>query len=172
MAVNIEIKAHAADVSHQQALATKAADGRPEMLVQEDTFFQAKAGRLKMRIEGSSGHLVDYERGSATEPRPSQYQIVHTSDPQALKAMLAQALGVLGVVRKRRLLYRVDQARVHFDEVEGLGRFIEIEVLVTRERTADEAHAVARGLMTRLKIEPRHLIAEAYLDLLHTSRQS
>ena len=42
--------------------------------------------------------------------------------------MLGQALGVLGVVRKQRLLYLVGQTRVHLDSVEGLGDFLELEV--------------------------------------------
>lgn len=44
------------------------------------------------------------------------------------QAVLAQALGVLGVVRKQRLLYLVGQTRVHLDTVEGLGDFVELEV--------------------------------------------
>ena len=33
-----------------------------------------------------------------------------------------------GVVKKKRLLYLVGQTRVHCDEVEGLGCFMELEV--------------------------------------------
>ena len=35
---------------------------------------------------------------------------------------------VQGVVKKKRLLYLVGQTRVHCDEVEGLGHFVELEV--------------------------------------------
>lgn len=44
------------------------------------------------------------------------------------QAVLGQALGVLGVVRKERLLFLVGQTRVHLDSVEGLGDFLELEV--------------------------------------------
>ena len=33
-----------------------------------------------------------------------------------------------GIVKKRRLLYLVGQTRVHCDDVEGLGHFMELEV--------------------------------------------
>ena len=41
---------------------------------------------------------------------------------------LGEALGVKGRVKKTRLLYMVGQTRVHVDEVEGLGNFMELEV--------------------------------------------
>ena len=41
---------------------------------------------------------------------------------------LGKALGVKGRVKKTRLLYMVGQTRVHVDEVEGLGNFMELEV--------------------------------------------
>lgn len=39
-------------------------------------------------------------------------------------------MGVKGVVKKTRMLYMVDQTRVHVDSVEGLGDFMELEVSV------------------------------------------
>lgn len=45
-----------------------------------------------------------------------------------MQALLSEALGVLGVVRKERLLYLVGQTRVHLDRVDGLGDFMELEV--------------------------------------------
>lgn len=42
--------------------------------------------------------------------------------------ILTQSIGVLGVVKKTRLLYMVGQTRIHIDEVDGLGNFVELEV--------------------------------------------
>ena len=41
--------------------------------------------------------------------------------------MLFEA-GSLGVVKKHRMVYMVGQTRVHIDEVEGLGHYLELEV--------------------------------------------
>lgn len=41
---------------------------------------------------------------------------------------LRLALGIKGSVNKKRYLYMVGQTRVHVDEVEGLGNFMELEV--------------------------------------------
>lgn len=45
-----------------------------------------------------------------------------------MKAVLSEALGVKGVVKKTRKLFMVGQTRVHVDNVEGLGDFMELEV--------------------------------------------
>lgn len=38
------------------------------------------------------------------------------------------ALGVKGLVKKKRMLWLYNQTRIHVDEVEGLGNFLELEV--------------------------------------------
>ncbi|PKU28596.1 c-jun-amino-terminal kinase-interacting protein 2 [Limosa lapponica baueri] len=88
------------------------------------------------------------------------------------QAVLGQALGVLGVVRKERLLYLVGQTRVHLDSVEGLGDFLELEVVLTEEQTVEDGERVAQQLMKELGIEEQDLISGAYLDLLLAKGQS
>ena len=78
-------------------------------------------------------------------PKRSDYLIVETSDPSTLKATLTAALGVRGVVRKTRRLYLVGQTRVHLDEVEGLGQFMELEVVLRPEQSNAEGQAIADG---------------------------
>jgi len=48
---------------------------------------------------------------------------------------LGLALGIKGVVRKRRVVYMIGQTRVHLDQVEGLGYFMELEVCDGRKLT-------------------------------------
>lgn len=45
-----------------------------------------------------------------------------------IQAVLSDALGVKGEVRKERRLFMIGQTRVHLDQVEGLGHFMELEV--------------------------------------------
>ena len=44
------------------------------------------------------------------------------------KAALGAAIGIKGVLKKRRILYMVGQTRVHIDHVFELGNFMELEV--------------------------------------------
>jgi predicted adenylyl cyclase CyaB len=69
-------------------------------------------------------------------------------------------------VRKRRRLYLVGRTRVHLDRVEGLGDFVEIEVVLAREDRVEDGEAEARELMHALGVGPADLVVGAYLDLL------
>jgi predicted adenylyl cyclase CyaB len=79
---------------------------------------------------------------------------------------LSLALGVRGVVRKKRTLYLVGQTRLHLDEVEGLGEFVELEVVLRHGQSDLEGQQIARELMTRLAIREQDLLEGAYMDML------
>jgi predicted adenylyl cyclase CyaB len=83
-----------------------------------------------------------------------------------VRNILAAALGVRGVVRKRRTLYFAGSTRVHLDEVEGLGDFAELEVVLESGQDAADGAATALQLMQQLGIGAAQLIDKAYIDLL------
>src|SRR5687767_9375999 len=100
-------------------------------LRQTDTYFATPRGRLKLReTAGFQAELIFYERDEQGADRASDYEVAHSTEPGALRGLLAVALGVLATVRKRRTLLVLDGTRVHLDNVEGLGVFMEIEVPV------------------------------------------
>jgi predicted adenylyl cyclase CyaB len=122
---------------------------------------------LKLRQLGPQrGQLVYYERTDAAGPKRSDYLIAETPDPSALKAALTAALGVRGVVRKTRYLYMVGQTRIHLDEVEGLGQFMELEVVMRPGQDDAEGQAIAHELMNKLNVAETDLLEGAYMDLL------
>ncbi len=167
MARNVEIKARVADLAAlEEAVASIATEG-PVDIAQVDTFFRVPTGRLKLRDFGDgTGELIQYDRPDSPEPRASDYARYPTAAPVALGEALAQGLGVRGVVRKHRRLYLVDRTRVHLDRVEGLGTFLELEVVLRDGESVDDGTRVAQGLMSDLAIECDDLIDRAYVDLL------
>lgn len=168
MPSNIEIKAVLVDRAAVEAAAIRLSDSPPEIIDQEDYFFFASnAARLKLRIFSEErGELIRYERSNEREARRSHYSIARTSDPNTLLDILSATLGLIGVVRKRRTLYMIGQTRAHFDEVEGLGDFMELEVVLRREQSEEDGKCIANALLAEFKIDPKHLIGEAYIDLL------
>ena len=72
-------------------------------------------------------------------------------------------LGAQGCVRKRREVWLYKNARIHLDTVEGLGRFIEIEVVVTEGMP--QARALMKELREVLGISAKDLIAGSYGEL-------
>lgn len=167
MARNVEIKARIDSVEALLARAQRSADGPPDRMEQDDTFFQCAYGRLKLREFGDgTGELIHYERADSEGPKLSDHVRAPTTDPAALREALMRAHGMIGRVRKTRWLLLVGQTRIHLDRVEGLGDFIEIEVALRDEQSVAEGEAIAERLMGALGIERDQRLAGAYLDLL------
>jgi adenylate cyclase class IV len=59
---------------------------------------------------------------------------------------------------------------MHFDEVEGLGKFIELEFVLEEDQPPTEGHAIVQQLMIDLGIREEDLIDVAYADLLTETR--
>jgi adenylate cyclase class IV len=168
---NVEIKARVRDLPALRRAVAAIADGPPTLLLQDDTFFDSPRGRLKLRVFGDgSAELISYLRADAGGPRESRFAKAPVSDPAALAAVLDDALGTAGAVRKHRTLYRRGATRIHLDEVEGLGSFLELEVELAEEQAAADGERVARELMGRLGITEQDLVAVAYVDLLGNRR--
>jgi homotetrameric cytidine deaminase len=162
---NLEIKARDPDPagSLERALALGAED-RGE-ITQRDTYFGRTAGRLKLREQSpGDAELIEYRRPDDAGPRVSDYRLVPVSDPDALREALDAALGTLVVVEKRRRLLLWEGVRIHLDEVEGLGSFVELEA-------TDGDPAKVERLRTELDILDERLIAGSYSDLLLDSRE-
>ncbi len=169
MPVNIEIKAHTNDFDGLRNKAEQLSDTPCQVIPQEDIFFNCPRGRIKLRqLSAQHGQLVYYERQDMSGPKHSDYHIFETTDPAGLKWILSQAYGVRGVIKKVRFLYMVGQTRIHLDEVEGLGQFVELEVVLRPEQSDADGQAIAEALMSKLDIEDQDLIASAYLDLIES----
>jgi homotetrameric cytidine deaminase len=166
--VNVELKARDAepDATAARCRALRAEDHG--VLHQRDTYFAARHGRLKLREQGGpDGELIAYRRPDAAEPEQSVFRIVPVADAEAVSEALDAALGTIVVVVKRRRLFLWEHVRIHLDEVEGLGTFLELEALVG---PGLNDLATARDKVSRLRAElaiaDDALIATGYSDLL------
>jgi predicted adenylyl cyclase CyaB len=167
MATNIEIKARVDDFEALRARVEALSDKPLQIIPQEDTFFNTEKGRLKLRLlTPNRGYLIYYERPDQDGPKRSDYHLAETRDPENLKIALSLALGVRGVVRKTRYLYMAGQTRIHLDDVEGLGHFMELEVVLHEGQSDAEGQATAEDLMRRLGVREDALLEGAYMDLI------
>jgi len=167
MARNIEIKARIAGVQQLLPRAAALAGQAAVEILQDDTFFACPNGRLKLRaFSPERGELIFYQRADQQGPKESFYVLSPTTSPDTLREALTLAWGQAGRVRKRRLLLLVGRTRVHLDEVEGLGDFLELEVVLRDDESADTGVQEAHALMAQLGVEPGDLVDGAYVDLL------
>ncbi len=165
---NIELKAADENpaATERACRALGAVDGG--LLVQRDTYFDIGRGKLKLRedLERGTGELIFYLRADESGLRSSSYWRAPTGDSDALRDLLTAAHGVLGVVNKRRRLFLHRNVRIHLDDVEGLGSFIELESVLDAvgHESPAEAHALAE-VVDALALADRPTIAGGYLDL-------
>ena len=88
MAKNVEIKARieADQFATLRKRAGEIATDGPIELVQTDTFFQSRTGRLKLRefVDGSA-ELIFYERPDVEGPKTSNYVRSECASPSTMK---------------------------------------------------------------------------------------
>lgn len=99
---------------------------------QRDTFYRVDRGWLKLReADGVQPELIAYLRATdETGPRPSDYHRQALEDAPAWHALLGHVHDLEAVVSKQRTLWRWRHTRVHLDQVEGLGDFLELETVL------------------------------------------
>ena len=167
MARNIEIKAWIESVGLLQLRIAAIADQGPTEMLQEDTFFSCPNGKLKLRtFSDTAGQLIFYQRPNQTGPKESLYVISPTAAPGLLRDALTLACGQAGRVCKHRTVFMVGRTRVHLDKIEGLGHFLELEVILAQGEPAEAGIAITYELLERLGISLQQLIGESYVDLL------
>ena len=150
---NIEIKARVPRPSALLDAVIDIADRGPTVFAQDDTFFACPEGRLKLRtFSEHEGQLIFYRRDDLEGPKLSEYVMATTTEPDALRGTLALAYGIVGRVKKTRTLFLVGTTRVHLDDVEDLGHYMELEVVLE----ADQTPGGRRSHRARVDGEARH----------------
>ncbi len=164
---NVEIKARIDSIEALAALVAPWADQGPTPITQDDTFFRCDNGRLKLRsFSATEGELIFYRRADAAGPKESFYVIARSHEPDVLREALTLAYGQAGRVRKQRTLFLIGRTRVHLDRVDGLGEFLELEVVLRDGEPVSAGRHEAQALMARLGVTDSQLITGAYVDLL------
>lgn len=171
MSRNVELKARDPDPSRSLATCGSLGALHQGVLIQRDTYFKAQSGRLKLREEdGAGSRLIAYARPNVVEQRESRYRIVEVEQSAELKAALSETLGVDVVVVKRRRLFLWEQVRIHLDEVEGLGSFLEFEAVATPDSDLSPEEERVRRLHEAFDVDEADLISVSYSDLMRVAR--
>jgi len=96
---------------------------------QIDTYFNVNSGRLKLREGNIENALIHYEREDTAGAKASRVLLYQHQPDKNLKDILIKTLGKKIVVDKRRKIYFIDNVKFHFDTVERLGTFVEVEAI-------------------------------------------
>lgn len=162
---NIEYKAELRDPALARAILTGLGATFILSFGQEDTYFRIPDGRLKRRqTDDEPPEWIFYSRPNMPGPKVSDFTIL--DDDRARERFGLEPLPVWVVVKKRRDLWMMGTVRIHLDNVERLGNFLELESLVTR----DMPEAAARDALERLRLSLVPALGEpidrSYSDLI------
>jgi predicted adenylyl cyclase CyaB len=134
---------------------------------QVDTYFNVAHGRLKLREGNIENALIQYSRENIAGSKQSDvilYQ--HQPDP-ALKKILTLQLGIKKIVDKKRKIYFVDNVKFHFDVVEGLGTFLEVEAIdITGELTLEYLKSQCEYYKDFFGLQDTDMIEGSYSDMV------
>lgn len=164
---NIELKAR--DPTPTQSIeACRALDAETRGTIwQRDSYFDIPYGGLKLREENPGRpHLIQFERADEAQQRESRYRIVGVEDPQTLLAALTAALGLTVVVTKRRQLFLWEDVRIHLDDVEQLGTFIELEAVAPPDSDLSHERELISQLRSTFAVTDDRLLAVGYATQL------
>jgi predicted adenylyl cyclase CyaB len=165
---NLEIKARCADLETARERTRALATSCVGIDRQTDTYFATRRGRLKLRESSlSGGQLVPYLRPDQTGPKRADYGVIPIEEPERVKALLSEILGVHRVVRKVREIWLHENVRIHLDEVEELGSFVELEAVYDgAPESLSAQERKVRSLMDQLGIGEEDLVDVSYEGLL------
>lgn len=134
---------------------------------QKDTYFNVKSGRLKLREGNIENSLINYEREDTCEAKESQVLLYQHQPSTALKDILIKQLGVKVVVNKKRKIYFIDNVKFHFDTLENLGTFVEVEAIDAENKfTIKELKAQCDKYFEFFELTEQDLVEKSYGDLI------
>ena len=162
---NIEFKAELRDPELARRQCELLGARRGGILEQIDVYYKMPDGRLKRReTDGGSVQWILYHRPDKVQPKLSNYAIL--TDRQARARWGTASLRPWITVAKTRELWTIDNTRIHLDEVESLGRFIEFEAIVGEQCDLSTCRAIVEELRERFGPLMGEPIAASYADLL------
>lgn len=168
---NVELKALDPDPDATLRAALDHGAEDQGLLRQRDTYFATRDGRLKLREEAREGQapqawLIAYARADEAQARLSSYHLVDVPDPAALRAALEATHGITVVVDKRRRLLLHDGVRIHLDDVDTLGTFVELEAVAEPGSDLAAEHLKVAELRRVLDMPDERVLSLGYAALL------
>lgn len=162
---NVEFKAELRDVEAARRQCAVLGAQRIGFLRQTDEYFRLAEGRLKRRTAPDEPvEWIKYERPDEVSPRTSQYEIL--TEDQARRRWGTESLRPWLTVIKTRELWMLDGVRIHLDEVQRLGNFIEFEAIVSQNHPLETCRRIIGSLRASFGPLLGEPIGASYSDLM------
>jgi adenylate cyclase class IV len=162
---NIEYKAELRDLDAARVQCRQLGAEYIGSLRQTDQYFRLTDGRLKRREAPDEPiEWIFYHRRDRARPRMCNYSIL--TDEQARRRWGTHSLRPWLVVIKTRELWMIDNVRIHLDQVDELGTFIEFEAMVSQRHDVKACHSAVDRLRDAFTPILGEAISVGYSDLI------
>ncbi len=168
MAKNIEIKAK----SGKHKLIQQILKDRNATFIgldhQIDHYYQVPDGRLKLRLGNIEKSLIFYKRVNTYNAKESIYHLFKSENLKEIHPLLLKALDLLVTVDKHREIYYIQNAKIHLDEVKGLGSFLEVEIVddLPHDKAFASLHEQCLFYQNLFMVKEEDLIDRSYSDMI------
>lgn len=140
---------------------------------QTDTYFNVNVGRLKLREGNIENSLIWYQRENTATAKQSDILLYKHTPDKTLKDILIKVHGIKVIVEKKRRIYFIENVKFHFDTIEQLGTFIEVEAIEKDGSLGiEKLKELADKYAAYFTIKKEDFIAESYSDMLLTKRKT
>lgn len=166
--VLVELKARIYDLDKIRQVLLRLGAEYVKTLRQKDVYFDNVIGRFKLRVNSDgSAKLVYYKRPNEKYAKESIIYLIDIDEPDVISRVLSETLGIKVVVEKVREIYRWQDVRVHLDQVEGLGVFLEFEYeVIDHEEVIRDSKNKLMKMLRDLGINEEQLQEYSYSDML------
>jgi adenylate cyclase, class 2 len=134
---------------------------------QTDTYFNVSKGRFKLREGNIENALIYYEREDKAAAKSADILLFKYYPDVSLKEILVRVNGVRVIVDKIRRIYFIGNVKFHFDTVNDLGTFIEVEAIDENgQRTLSELERQCKKYFTFFDLKESDFVSISYSDLI------
>ncbi len=162
---NVEYKAELRDPEVARGVCARMGATWVGRVIQRDVHFRTADGRLKRReTEGESPEWIFYHRADRVRPKLSHFTIY--SEESARRRFGTLPMPPWVTVEKRREIWVYQNARIHLDEVVGLGAFFEVEALVSPRNHVGRCHELVNEIIALFRPTLGEPVSASYADLV------
>jgi len=141
--------------------------------VQADTYFAAPHRDFAktdeaLRIRSLDGQAVLTYKGPKLDKVSKTREELETSVDEAVTAKILYALGFsdAGIVRKKREVFIAGEITICLDAVEGLGEFLEVEIVAENEKELEISREKLFEFLKQFGAGEKDSIRTSYLEMV------
>lgn len=138
-------------------------------LYQIDKYYLVGKKKLKLRnVNNNELHLIYYSRPDVERSRVSHYYIFRfrAQSQRLIEKTLGLFFTLKTIIVKKRILYLYRHTRIHLDDVENIGKFLELETIFDKNLPLSNFYKEHNTIVNALRLSRYRKIRSSYSDLI------